>query len=109
MKFLILEQKYMECLEDGRIIEALKCLRDELAPLKYNTDKLHELSRLDIVFIYMYNGIKGFLKLFWFFFLSFLMCTNSEELKKLSKWNGKTSISRQSLMDKLQCKNEIFN
>ncbi len=46
MRFLILEQKYLECLEDGKIFEALKCLRDELAPLKFNTDRLHELSRL---------------------------------------------------------------
>jgi hypothetical protein len=45
MRFLILEQKYLECLEDGKIFEALKCLRDELAPLKFNTDRLHELSR----------------------------------------------------------------
>lgn len=45
MKFLILEQKYLECLEDSQIMEALKCLRDELAPLKFNTERLHELSR----------------------------------------------------------------
>ena len=45
MKFLILEQKYLENLEDGKILDALKCLRDELAPLKYNIDRLHELSR----------------------------------------------------------------
>lgn len=51
MKFLILEQKYLECLEDGKILEALKCLRDELAPLKFNTERLHELSRLLSVLI----------------------------------------------------------
>ena len=50
MKFLILEQKYLECLEDGLIMEALKCLRDELAPLKYNVDRLHELSRFGPLF-----------------------------------------------------------
>jgi len=77
MKFLILEQKYLECLEDGKILEALKCLRDELAPLKYNIDRLHELS-------------------------SFLMCTDQLNLKTLSKWAGKSATSRQTLMDKLQ-------
>lgn len=77
MKFLILEQKYLECLEDGKVFEALKCLRDELAPLKYNTDRLHELS-------------------------CFLMCPSEEDLKRLSKWEGKTEASRQKLMDKLQ-------
>ena len=50
MRFLILEQKYLECLEDGKIFDALKCLRDELAPLKFNTDRLHELSRFVIIF-----------------------------------------------------------
>lgn len=78
MKFLILEQKYLEFLEDGKIIEALKCLRDELAPLNYNTDRLHELS-------------------------SFLMCSDQTNLKTLSKWAGKSEISRKALMDKLQC------
>jgi WD repeat-containing protein 26 len=77
MKFLILEQKYLECLEDGRILEALKCLRDELTPLKFNIDRVHELS-------------------------SFLMCTNPDDLRKLSKWEGKSTQSRQILMDKLQ-------
>lgn len=51
MRFLILEQKYLECLEDGKILEALKCLRDELAPLKHNTDRLHELSG----FVHLFN------------------------------------------------------
>ncbi|RNA03906.1 WD repeat-containing 26-like [Brachionus plicatilis] len=77
MKFLILEQKYLECLEDSQIMEALKCLRDELAPLKFNTERLHELS-------------------------SFLMCTDQNNLKILSNWAGKNDISRKILMDKLQ-------
>jgi hypothetical protein len=45
MKFLILEQKYLEYLEEGKILEGLNCLRDELEPLKFNTERLHELSR----------------------------------------------------------------
>ena len=84
MKFLILEQKYLECLEDGKILDALKCLRDELAPLKYNIDRLHELS-------------------------SFLMCSDQLNLKTLSKWAGKSATSRQKLMDKLQCKSIFEN
>jgi len=79
MRFLILEQKYLECLEDGKIIDALRCLRDELAPLRFNTDRLHELS-------------------------SFLMCTDQLNLKSLSKWAGKNEHSRRNLMDKLQGK-----
>lgn len=77
MKFLILEQKYLECLEDSQIMDALKCLRDELAPLKFNTERLHELS-------------------------SFLMCSDQSNLKALSKWAGKNETSRKNLMDKLQ-------
>ena len=44
MKFLILEQKYLEQLEDGREMDALHCLRYELTPLKFNTERVHELS-----------------------------------------------------------------
>ena len=44
MKFLLLEQKYLESLEDGRVFDALHCLRNELTPLKFDTDRVHELS-----------------------------------------------------------------
>jgi len=30
------------------------------------------------------------------------MCTNEEELHRRAEWNGKGSLSRQKLMDKLQ-------
>ena len=46
MKFLLLEQKYLEHLEDGRGLEALQCLRHELTPLRHNTPRVHELSSL---------------------------------------------------------------
>ena len=44
MRFLILEQKYLELLEDKREIDALHCLRYELTPLKFNTERVHQLS-----------------------------------------------------------------
>lgn len=44
MRFLILEQKYLEQLEDGRPMDALNCLRYELSPMHYNTERVHELS-----------------------------------------------------------------
>lgn len=44
MKFLLLQQKYLEFLEDGKVLEALQVLRGELTPLKYNTDRIHVLS-----------------------------------------------------------------
>ena len=49
MKFLLQEQKYLEYLEDGRILEALNVLRHELTPLRHNVARVHELSRLFLV------------------------------------------------------------
>eukprot|EP00111_Clytia_hemisphaerica_P018391 TCONS_00054380-protein len=77
MRFLILEQKFLELLEDGRAIEALHCLRQELTPLKYNVERIHELSGL-------------------------LMSADIDELLKKSNWEGKTNGTRQHLINKLQ-------
>ncbi|XP_072030182.1 WD repeat-containing protein 26-like, partial [Amphiura filiformis] len=77
MKFLLLEQKFLEHLEDGRVLEALQCLRQELTPLKFNTERVHVLS-------------------------GFLMCTNTEELRKRADWEGKGGSSRAKLMEQLQ-------
>ncbi|XP_041469175.1 WD repeat-containing protein 26-like [Lytechinus variegatus] len=77
MRFLILEQKFLELLEDGSIIEALDCLRKELTPLKYNTDRVHVLS-------------------------GFLMCSNKDELRDKASWAGKGPESRGKLMEQLQ-------
>lgn len=44
MKFLLLQQKYLEYLEDGKVLEALQVLRAELTPLKYNIERIHILS-----------------------------------------------------------------
>ena len=45
MKFLLLEQKYFEYLDDGRTIDALYSLRHEITTLGYNLNRVHELSR----------------------------------------------------------------
>lgn len=50
MKFLLLQQKYLEYLEDGKVLEALQVLRGELTPLKYNTDRIHVLSGYFLMF-----------------------------------------------------------
>ena len=44
MKFLLLEQKYLEYLEEGLVLEALQVLRNELTPLGHNTGRVHQLS-----------------------------------------------------------------
>lgn len=59
MKFLILEQKYLEYLDDSRPIDALHVLRNELTPLQHNTPRVHQLS-------------------------SYMMCTNNEVINLLS-------------------------
>lgn len=61
MKFLLLEQKYLEYLEDSRALDALHVLRNELTPLNHNTTRVHQLS-------------------------SYMMCANSEDLYIRALW-----------------------
>ncbi|XP_069464751.1 WD repeat-containing protein 26 isoform X2 [Ambystoma mexicanum] len=77
MKFLLLQQKYLEYLEDGKVLEALQVLRGELTPLKYNTERIHILS-------------------------GYLMCSHAEDLRAKAEWEGKGAASRSKLLDKLQ-------
>lgn len=46
MKFVLLEQKYLEHLEGGRALDALHVLRNELTPLGHDTARVHRLSAL---------------------------------------------------------------
>uniref|UniRef100_UPI00358EBFDD WD repeat-containing protein 26-like isoform X1 n=2 Tax=Myxine glutinosa TaxID=7769 RepID=UPI00358EBFDD len=77
MRFLLLEQKYLELLEDGKLLEALTVLRQELTPLKYNVERIHTLS-------------------------GYLMCSSFEDLRIKAAWEGKGVLSRSKLLDKLQ-------
>lgn len=77
MKFLLLEQKYLEYLEEGLVLEALQVLRNELTPLGHNTVRVHQLS-------------------------AFMMCSGRDELQTRAGWDGKGSASRAALMDRLQ-------
>ncbi|KMT09105.1 hypothetical protein BVRB_6g132130 [Beta vulgaris subsp. vulgaris] len=43
-KFLILEQKFFELLDDGKTMDALNTLRTEISPLHIKTSRVHELS-----------------------------------------------------------------
>uniref|UniRef100_A0A6A7G1M6 WD repeat-containing protein 26-like isoform X2 n=1 Tax=Hirondellea gigas TaxID=1518452 RepID=A0A6A7G1M6_9CRUS len=76
MRFLILEQKYMELIECGDDIGALSCLRGEISPLEHNISKVHRLSSL-----IFYN--------------------NSTDLRKATNWAGSGLESRCALMDKI--------
>jgi hypothetical protein len=44
MKFLLLQQKYLEYLEDDKVLGALQVLRCDLTLLKCNTERIHVLS-----------------------------------------------------------------
>ncbi|ELT95066.1 hypothetical protein CAPTEDRAFT_161952 [Capitella teleta] len=77
MRFCLLEQKYLEALESGCVMDALNCLRQQLSPLKYNIERVHELS-------------------------SYIMCSNQAALCQMAKWEGKGVASRTKLMEKLQ-------
>lgn len=44
MRFLLLQQKYLELLEDGKVLEAVHCLRYEITPLRFKTHRVHQLS-----------------------------------------------------------------
>ncbi|KAL6438733.1 hypothetical protein ACFW04_004609 [Cataglyphis niger] len=77
MKFLLLEQKYLEYLEEGMVFDALHVLRNELTPLGHNTGRVHQLSL-------------------------FMMCSGRDELQTRAGWDGKGPVSRAALMDRLQ-------
>ncbi|KAF2369061.1 WD40-repeat-containing domain [Trinorchestia longiramus] len=76
MRFLILEQKYMELIERGDDIGALNCLRGEISPLEHNISRVHRLSSL-----IFYN--------------------NPAELKKATNWLGSGPDSHMALMERL--------
>lgn len=60
MKFLILEQKYLELLEEGKPLDALNVLRSELTPLQHNIDRVHVLSRYITMRNILYENFSSF-------------------------------------------------
>lgn len=71
----MLEQKYLEYLEEDRALEALSVLRNELTPLAYNTARVHQLS-------------------------SYVMMR--KEWQQRASWTGKGLHTRTVLMDRVQ-------
>ncbi|KAF7778551.1 hypothetical protein Agabi119p4_2896 [Agaricus bisporus var. burnettii] len=76
-RFLISQQKYLELLEAKKTTAALQVLRNELAPMNTEAEQLHTLS-------------------------SFLMCSDPEELRQRTGWDGASGSSRQQLLNDLQ-------
>ena len=79
MKFLLLEEKYMEMLERKESMEALACLREDITPMDFDTGKVYKLS-------------------------SYMMCNGIDDLKTTANWPGIDGGARRKLMDTLQGK-----
>ncbi|CAG9113663.1 unnamed protein product [Plutella xylostella] len=77
MKFIVLEQKYLEHLESGRALDALHVLRNELTPLQHDTARVHRLSAL-------------------------MMCAEPEELHARAAWPGAGPESRDAVLRRVQ-------
>ena len=77
MVFLLLEQKFMELLENRLLIDAVRCLQKYITPLEYETGRVHKLC-------------------------SYLMYGTAEELRSVADWPGVDGKSRELLMDNLQ-------
>lgn len=77
MKFVVLEQKYLEHLEAGRVLDALHVLRNELTPLQHDTPRVHRLSAL-------------------------MMCAEPHELQTRARWPGAGALSRQLVLQRVQ-------
>ncbi|CAK1601434.1 unnamed protein product [Parnassius mnemosyne] len=77
MKFVVLEQKYLEHLEAGRALDALHVLRNELTPLQHDTARVHRLSAL-------------------------MMCADAAELRTRARWPGAGPLSRAAVLARVQ-------
>eukprot|EP00891_Asterochloris_glomerata_P001993 jgi/Astpho2/1993/Aster-00501 len=75
-KFQVLEEKYLEALHRNDTKAAVRCLRQDLQPLKVKTERLHELAQA-------------------------VMCQDGEELCSRLKWPGPHS-GREQLLQSLQ-------
>ncbi|OAX42006.1 WD40 repeat-like protein [Rhizopogon vinicolor AM-OR11-026] len=78
-RFLIGKQKYLELLEAQKTTAALQVLRNDLAPYSTTSeqDELHALSSL-------------------------MMCSDPEDLRRRSCWDGASGTSRRQLLADLQ-------
>lgn len=76
-RFVVYEQQFLEFLDDGRRIEALQCLRENLANCCPDPEMLHKLPLL-------------------------CMTSSREELRKRANWAGAGLESRVNVLRKLQ-------
>ena len=84
MRLLLLQEKYLELLEAGHQLEALQCLRHELAPLPLH----HSDKNIQVL-------------------TSYMMHQDRDKLYEAAEWSGVRGGARQKLMDQLQGKNYV--
>lgn len=77
VKFAVRQQKFLEALEGRETKKALSILRNELAPLNHDSNRLHLLSSL-------------------------IMCAGPEDLRARAIWDGVAGQSRHHLLENLQ-------
>lgn len=77
VKYLIRRQKFLELLEEGKVKEALICIRTEITPMQDDSLKLSKLTSL-------------------------MMCTDIEELRSRAQWDGAAGNSRMVLLQELR-------
>lgn len=98
LKLLLLEQKYLELLENRCDLEALHCLRQDIAGLSIHEyekkRKIHHLARCGLWRVFLWFII-------YYSICSLLMCQNPDELRKTAKWAGVKGGSREHLMDNI--------
>ncbi|KII88044.1 hypothetical protein PLICRDRAFT_30507 [Plicaturopsis crispa FD-325 SS-3] len=110
-KFLISQQKYLELLEARKTTAALHVLRDELAQLGIESDKLHALSSLimcsdpaDVRRRARWDGASGSSRRELLSHLqhSLIMCSDPADVRRRARWDGASGSSRRELLSHLQ-------
>src|ERR1700759_3001946 len=76
----------------GNVTRALHVLRNELAPMTTDMDRLRTLSRSDS-YILTFALLKCY---------SFMMCSSTEDLCERANWDGAKGTSRRRLLIELQ-------
>lgn len=103
MRFAILQQKFLESLEAQNTKAALSILRNELAPLHHDSQRLHTLSRCVWTVSHPLEPVWGIRMLIGTSFgYSWIMCSSPEDLRTKADWDGVAGQSREHLLTNLQ-------
>ncbi|KAF7729776.1 hypothetical protein EC973_003855 [Apophysomyces ossiformis] len=74
---LLRQQHFLELLESRKVMKALYVLRNDMTPLSYDTERLHQLSSL-------------------------VLCSSAEDVRRQAQWDGAAGHSREQLLVDLQ-------